>query len=279
VQGWLTANPTKRPAYVVLFPDVPSQVDTRDLTSVCQWDGDGGTQVASVQYKLHAECAPGWRPFVTSINMGDTNACRAYIDKLESTGANYSPGRLILSASAGGYAGTNYVVDDAVGIAGSSDSVTNANTGIMEHGVLPSAIVYAARGQSRITQATNVAGYIGWGVWSGFPPTYAQDGLIKFHGQSGWYLIQTIESFNGQRCEPAQGTFLKWYSASGFGGTNYSNTPVGAVTHVLEPLLPHVSSSRTNFGLWAAKKNFAICAWNSRMTPYFQAVGDPLSRR
>jgi hypothetical protein len=29
------------------------------------------------------------------------------------------------------------------------------------------------------------------------------------------------------------------------------------------------------FGFWAAGKTFALCAWNSRLTPYFQAVGDP----
>jgi hypothetical protein len=28
-------------------------------------------------------------------------------------------------------------------------------------------------------------------------------------------------------------------------------------------------------GLWKAGKNFAICAWNSRTTKNFQAVGDP----
>jgi hypothetical protein len=29
------------------------------------------------------------------------------------------------------------------------------------------------------------------------------------------------------------------------------------------------------FGLWAAGKNFAICAWNSGPSERFQAVGDP----
>jgi hypothetical protein len=32
-------------------------------------------------------------------------------------------------------------------------------------------------------------------------------------------------------------------------------------------------------GLWATGKNFAICAWNARITPYFQAVGDPFVTR
>ena len=65
-----------------------------------------------------------------------------------------------------------------------------------------------------------------------------------------------------------------WFSANAFGGANYSNTPVGAVTYVDEPY-----GSRTDaqlyFGLWEAGKNFGICAWNSRHTGSFQAVGDP----
>jgi len=75
------------------------------------------------------------------------------------------------------------------------------------------------------------------------------------------------------------GNFIQWFSSNAFGGTNYSNTPVGAVTHVEEPFSPGVENSQIYFGLWAAGKNFAICAWNSRRTPYFQAVGDPFVRR
>jgi len=69
--------------------------------------------------------------------------------------------------------------------------------------------------------------------------------------------------------------FIQWFSSNAFGGTNYSNTPIGAVTHVEEPGLPDVENSSVYFGLWETGKNFAICAWNSRQTPYFQAVGDP----
>ena len=70
--------------------------------------------------------------------------------------------------------------------------------------------------------------------------------------------------------------FVQWFSSNAFGGTNYSNTPIGAVTHVEEPSLGGVENSSTYFGLWAANKNLAICAWNSRQTQYFQAIGDPL---
>jgi len=95
-------------------------------------------------------------------------------------------------------------------------------------------------------------------------------------GNSSRWIIQTVESYNGQRYATDQGTISDWFSQDAFGGTNYSNTPVGAVSHTDEPGLPGVNDPATYFGLWASGKNFAICAWNSRETPDFQAVGDPL---
>ncbi len=107
---------------------------------------------------------------------------------------------------------------------------------------------------------------------------YALDG-VHFSGNSQWYIIETVESLNGQRCESGQGNFLKWFSSNAFGGQSFSNTPIGAVTHVEEPGLLGVGDGSRYFGLWVQNKNFAICAWNSVNTLYFQAVGDPFVKR
>jgi hypothetical protein len=131
-----------------------------------------------------------------------------------------------------------------------------------------------------ITHGTNVAGYLTWGVngvWGYGQPNYYTN--IFWNGNSGWYLIETVESFNGQRYQGGQGNFIKWFSSVAFGGTNYSNTPIGAVSHLDEPTVGGVETSQTYFGFWAAGKNFAICAWNARQTTYFQAVGDPFVTR
>ena len=97
-------------------------------------------------------------------------------------------------------------------------------------------------------------------------------------GDRRWWIVETVESFNGQRAS-SSGTFIKWFSSNAFGGTSYSNTPVGAVSYVDEPTAGGVNTAARYFGLWASGKNFGITAWNSRVTPYFQAVGDPLTRR
>ena len=98
-------------------------------------------------------------------------------------------------------------------------------------------------------------------------------------GTNRWWIIETVESFNGQRAS-SSGNFLKWFSSNAFGTNNYYlNTPVGAVSHVDEPGLFGVSDAAKYFGFWASGKNLAIAAWNSRNTPFFQAVGDPLVKR
>jgi hypothetical protein len=129
-----------------------------------------------------------------------------------------------------------------------------------------------------ITNAVNVASYITWGEHSLLGGIYATNNVVRWQGNSGWYLIETYESFNGQP-GAGQGNFFQWYSANAFGGTNYSNTPVGAVTQVDEPGLPNTNDAQIYFGLWIRNKNFAICAWCSRRTDLFQAVGDPFVAR
>jgi hypothetical protein len=71
------------------------------------------------------------------------------------------------------------------------------------------------------------------------------------------------------------GNFIQWFSSNAFGGTNYSNTPVGAISNVEEPGIPSFNYGSIYFGLWASGKNFGICAWNTRDTDFFQVVGDP----
>jgi hypothetical protein len=292
VQEWLAHNPTRRPQYVILFPDIPSRVNTNNTSGVYAYDIPGGPypphpQRESVQYHLHSLLTTNWQPFVTSLNLGDTNACRAYIDKLEYFGTNYSPGQLFISASKAGYANTNYYFDDTQPEYGSWRS--NCYSGVI--GVLqmnPSALVLYTNVPNggtlsdHITNAINVAGFMSWGYHGYFNGTNADhstNGTISFGGNSGWHVIETIESWNGVRTFSAGGRFLQWFSASAFGGTNFQNTPVGAVSHTDEPFLENINAPNILFGMWEGEKSFAISAWSSRRTPYFQAIGDPFTRK
>jgi hypothetical protein len=215
--------------------------------------------------------------------MGGTNDCIAYINKLAYIGTNYSPGKLIISASAGGYGNTNYYFDNVRDTSYYSYGwiVSNATNGVIENATPPYSITYTDIGQGDITNATNIAGYMSWGVHSDvLNAGYPTNRSVIFTGQSTWYLIGTCESFNGQIVQNyPQGNFIQWFSSNAFGGTNYSNTPIGAVTHVEEPDVTGIENSQVYFGMWAAGKNFGICAWNSRQTGYFQAVGDPFITR
>jgi hypothetical protein len=305
VQSWLADNPTKRPQYVILFLGIPWRVSTNALY---QYDWAPTSLRESVQYQLRAWCVPTWRPFVTAINMRDsdnnqpaTNASVAYINKLMSIGSTNWRGDPTLSASAGGaYNNTNLVFDNVrYGYnwgwctnggcyPGAGGVMSNALVAVQAMNISGIGFTYVDGNEDgslalsnqppHITNAANVAGYMCWGQHSLLGGYYATDTNVVWQGDSGWYLIETVESWNGQP-GIGVGDFYQWYSVGAFGGTDYSNTPVGAVTHVDEPGLPFINDPATYFGLWTAGKNFAICAWNSQRTWHFQAVGDPMLTR
>ncbi len=294
-RAWQSANPTRHPLYVILFPAIPTRV----------WEKLNGAYTCPMMSTAVgiAGNTAGIAPVVTSINMGMwdlTNDCIAYINKLESIGTNYSPGSVILSAGAGGYANTNFVLDDlrhgagynpAINdgnYSGSGSVIWSATNGLRSAGVPPAAIRFydgietitngVALNLPHPTGLTNVAGYMCWGAHSSLANEYARNGAVKWQGNSGWWIIETIESGNGARC-PGVGNFTQWFSDIAFGSTNHENTPVGAVSHTDEPHVSGVNNASLYFGSWAAGKTFGMSAWMSRRTDFFQAVGDPLVRK
>ena len=290
INNWLAANPTKRPQYVILFQDLPSRLfDNNGYETSVQFDMNVGFNwVFQTNNYL-----PTWNPFVTSINMNGTNGaadCTAYIDKLVNFGSNYSPGKLVISASAGGYSNVNWYFDyaDDPPTYGYTYEATTAQYGVTN--VDPTASIIGTSGTILMgelyftnftTQATNVAAYFTAGEDGGTGDGNLFDhtnSVISFYGDSGWYIMSTIDSTSGQR-NSFQAGFLSWFSTNSFGGTNYSNTPVGGITYVDEPNGGQLFNRSFYYGDWAAGLNFAISAWSFQTQQYpvnkFQAVGDP----
>ncbi len=283
VQMWLSNNPTLRPQYVILFQNVPQEVDPNTNIEDTAYPTDGQP---SVQYQLHASTAPGWYPFVTAINMNGlsgtnfnssdgTNDCIAYVDKLISMASNNPPGTLIISATAAGYGNTNWYFDDGWGIGVFSVSALEGVTNVD-----PTASVFINH-SGLILAATNLAGYLtsGWdgGHSSGYATNTLVNGGVQFSGSSGWYIMTSVDSFCGHRYT-FQSSYLTWFASNSFGGTNYSNTPVGATTTVDEPGSPG-TNPEIYYQEWVAGKSFAISAWAGMHSKYEQAVGDPFTRK
>jgi len=280
VQGWLTANPTIRPQYVILFQDLPSR-------SSYYTGGGQPDEQPSVQYQLNQWCVTNWHPFVTAINMngtGGTNDCIAYINKLKNMAVNNPPGTLFISAMAADYGNTNWYFDTGDNWGFGTDA---------EQGVLivdPSASIYGAVNPSYTAQATNVAGYYTCGVDcnDSFSAGTATNGVIHFFGNSGWYIMSTVDSFNGERIALSntnQWSYLTWFASDAFGGANYLCTPVGAVVHVDEPFPTGEEYRYIYFGDWAAGRSFVLCAWDSLLGNPFglcvecAVVGDPFTMK
>jgi hypothetical protein len=298
ITNWLTTNPTKRPLYVILFPGIPSRVNSDEANpwpldsitpSTNGYSGSvGALETPSVQVQIATNWAPAWQPIVTSINMdgyGGANDCKAYINKLAYFGTNYSPGQLFISASAGGYGNSNWYIQPNV-----FAFTPNVMLSPISGGNIISNFLISTT-NNIVGSYANIGGFFFLGVNGGDVTNgYPTNGNIIFSNSSSWYIIETYESFNGERTgmgaappiNNPEGTFTGWFSANGFGGTvytNYTNTPVGAVTHTDEPGGAAVENGNILFGSWAAGEPFGICAWTSRRTPYFQAVGDPFVKR
>ncbi len=268
-RAWLSANPTKHPNYVVLFIGIPSR-----MTAL---------YYGSVSFALR-ERTFGIKPFTTSINMGDTNACKAYINKLAFIGTNFSPGSALISASSGGYGNSSYYFDES-GINTNGTRLLEIEKDLLvASGVQSSNCVYAYPTNALLTPASNVTAYASWGVYNYNDPDYSTNQTIAFIGNSGWYLIATRESFNGQVQQVVgQGNFIKWFSHHAFGGTNFMNTPAGALTHTEEPSGGAIRSA-AHFKPWSKGRSFGVSSWgtqpvNDSFGPHFQAVGDPLITR
>ena len=144
-------------------------------------------------------------------------------------------------------------------------------------GVSSDQILYAdnlLENDSNISLATNVTGYACWGYHGFLGNQWATNGSVQFVGDSNWFIMMSAESWNGQWFpRDNQGSFQRWFEPNAFGGTAYSNTPVGAISNVSEPSC--VNNAARYFTLWESGKFFAICAWSSACSFKLQATGDP----
>lgn len=280
---WLSTNPTKRPQYLLLFKGVPTMAYYTNYPDADLAAGNYPypTPPFNPTHEIRL-LSPGWVPFVSYITMADTNDCRAYIDKIAYFGSNYSPGQLLISANAGGYAATNYpntnyYLDElaAPDFAGLPLVDSNALAAV---GVPSEAIVIdSPPSTNQITNATNVAAYFSFGGHSlNLPYGFATSGYVQFYGQSSWYVMTSYESYSGHLHDSSFSTYGDWYQSNAFGGTNYQNTPAGAVANCVECSCSQ--GPTPYFPLWASGKNLAICSWASLVTSGADgplAIGDP----
>ena len=280
--NFIQSNQTKSIHYVVLMYGMPSRVSdgphdcspyrpsvqhhiSRCMSDVCN---PSGASYEGSTCPFVATNYPGTTCLVTALNMATLADCTAYVDKVTSM---YT-GDVIISAKAAGYANDNYYLDDT---GGSGGYIPAFRTAILTQNPGAS-VIYSSN--AVISTGSNIKGYVGWGIHNGiFTNTYAVDGEVVWSGSSTWWIIETIESFNGQRgC--SQGCVERWFAPNAWGGTNYTNTPVGAVSHVEEPLLGNENGA-TYMSLWESGFLFSECAWASKGTQSFQAIGDPLIKQ
>ncbi len=311
VVEWLTGS-GKHIRYIVLMMDIPTRVHAPTLPGssvsfrLSRAFVEHGLREGRVYFDqpyshLHTPTHIG-TPFslgqfqgmtalVTHLNMGSLEACKAYVDKIKT----FPETNGILHPETDSYASNYYMEDHDARSRLPPNWFGFRYVERMEERFErfdEMNIIYRPKGSEFITSGSNVAFFGTLGVWGRRGADYAIDGSVEWGENADWWLMMSVESYNGQS-EPArrqgaeehvfyspmnQGNFVDWFSPGAFGGTDYSRTPVGAVSHVEEPRLAGVN----NWGylaMWHDGFTFAEAAWLSRHTGFFMALGDPLVAR
>ncbi len=279
--AWLRSHPEKDIQYIVFMRGLPTRTPGSDVSVPPYHAGDPQMSLQVLVERAVSD-ALSKEVFATSVDMGSREATVRYVDKIKSLYGLMPIKAMLVSARNTSFYGTTYYLSDARKD-GADSGLVKERMDALKAANPDASISYHAHATTPHTTASDVAGFISWGIYEykdgrgvgGWNGDYPINGTITFSGKSDWYLIQTIESFNGLWLAAGhQGNFIKWFSANAFGGSNYGNTPAAAVTHVIEPSTSGVNSPYL-FTCWETGKPFAYCAGKSRQTEGFQAVGDP----
>lgn len=302
IMAWINANPTKPIKYIILARDIPSRISGFPVL-VDQ------NQVKSVQTRLEnakkdlglvgssaknyydynnidtitgpyiPSSFPGTLALITHMDMGTLAATKAYIDKIASVHGTMTTPNFLVSGTNANVVGSTYFCEDSNNISGEwfYDAARQCNYVTTR---FPTTTTSQIRTyfEPYFTDISDVRGLHTWGVnGRNRNVSYATNGELEFTGKSNWYVLFTLESWNGiyHYQQPGQqGNFEDWFSPNAFGGTNYSNTPVGTIVHTHEPGAGAITAKF--FYFWESGFNFADAAWAARRSPVIKVLGDPL---
>ena len=295
------ANSPHAKYYVIMCRGLPSRVwdnESSPIASVDYLIGRSDPNLANavgVEYQqgggvnyYNKSFAPGSYAgtplLVTRMDMGTLSTTKAYIQKIKTMHDAMPSPSIIVSANAAGLGGSNYLFDEVRNPPYKSffplakDHSDLASASYSKVPLARRLYIFGVAGtNAHLTGGADVTGYESWGVNGGMTSTYPNDRSLFFTGKSNWYLVKTFESYNGILAS-GHGNFEQWFGPSTAGGWQYSRTPVGMACHTDEPSIGGVEGSMYLCN-WEAGLLFSECAWSSRKTKYFMAVGDPLVKR
>jgi hypothetical protein len=233
---------------------------------------------------------------VTYIAGGNLVDCKAYVDRLAAANQEGLYLRPTLP-------GSNVFFDDVCLGPPFNPIMTNYPSMIAEADSAPCFIRQGAHQNgvphlcTGLEPGSNPIAFTTWGWNGGLGRGYALPGdpafTFTFQGNAGWWLLTTVESFNGfkvfmpgENPEARHGNYYEhWFKPTAWGGTSYSNNPIAAVCHVTEPsfgvaLLPEIAAR------WLLGLPFGDAVWietghtvfpeSSATKQHWMAVGDPL---
>lgn len=129
--------------------------------------------------------------------------------------------------------------------------------------------------------ASAVKGLVTWGSHSDEVPLPMSQGQwmsggangLRFAGLSNWYLLTTVESYNGRRGTSFNG-IAYCFKADVFGGSAYQFTPAGFVASTEEQTVNGVPYQNL-FAHWDRGWGLNEVSWANRTTDHFVVYGYP----
>ena len=214
-------------------------------------------------------------PLIAWLDCGSYAATVAFIMKERAVALNadgtprgLEPDGITISGSQANVAGSEYYFDDVGQFSG---SLAGFPIAVENAGISSSDVDYQQLQHIGIqpNPAVDPVAYFSEGTHGGLDGGYtdptsdwANDGQINFTGKAGWWIGLSWESFNG--IYPPSG--YAWmanpatvFSATAFGGTNYSNTPVCWTGNTGEPGSPEFDADYVN--RWARGWSSLEAAW------------------
>lgn len=279
--NWLVANEATKPIrYIVVMRGVPSRQGTTGSVAYMLYHlladrayrtgvgySGGESRFNRAQYQ-DVTCLPCW------IDMGSYPASTAYIDKLAAAASGVQADGVTISGATAGVAGTKWLFDEKQWL-GYPQQYADDVALVEVEGILVGNVTYQSSPTGTpITSAVDPLWYGSWGYYTllGDLPSH-----VTFTGLAGWWGCQMVESYGG-----IYGNYMpdptEIFAATAFGGTSYSNTPIGFVGFTAEPYLGGVQSAYYP-GRWARGWTFSEAAWCGSNSPQTLAVGDPLVMR
>jgi len=210
--------------------------------------------------------------------MGSYAATMAYLDKLDDIKDAGGLSGVVMSVSDASMSGDHWYFDEKRTLTSYPNVLADDVSQIQVEGIDAGDITYQSSSTGTPTTMFASPAFIAhWGLYT-HGVEYPQLSGLTITGNTGGWFGFSVESYSMVYGHSSHGDPTDFFAEDAFGGTAYSNTPLGWSGHTAEPYLsgvPNYCYARSLAAGWT----FAEAAWAGQSTSKILAVGYPYLER